>query len=226
MVKEASDIVDVIGSYISLRPAGQQTFKGLCPFHSEKSPSFNVRSSPAFYHCFGCSAGGDVYKFIQEIEHVGFTEAIEKLAEKSGFQLTYEEGSSQETSGRARLLAANQEASAFFVEQLTSPEGDTAVKFLNSRGFDAAAIAQFGIGYAPKGWQGLLDHLKAKGFTIIMVEQKKSAEGVEKMMSETHTAALAEFELAKEAREMANQELAELKVLTAEMHAALKNNGK
>ena len=165
-LKAKLDIVEVISGYVSLKPASAGSFKGLCPFHSEKSPSFNVRSSPAFYHCFGCSAGGDVYKFIQEIEHVGFTEAIEKLAEKSGFQLTYEEGSSQETSGRARLLAANQEASAFFVEQLTSPEGDTAVKFLNSRGFDAAAIAQFGIGYAPKGWQGLLDHLKAKGFTV------------------------------------------------------------
>ncbi len=165
-LKAKLDIVEVISGYVSLKPASAGSFKGLCPFHSEKSPSFNVRSSPAFYHCFGCNAGGDVYKFIQEIEHVGFTEAIEKLAEKSGFQLTYEEGSSQETSGRARLLAANQEASAFFVEQLASPEGDAAVKFLNSRGFDAAAIAQFGIGYAPKGWQGLLDHLKAKGFTV------------------------------------------------------------
>jgi DNA primase len=125
-----------------------------------------VRSAPAFYHCFGCGAGGDVYKFIQEIEHVGFTEAIEKLAEKSGFQLSYEEGAVQESSGRARLLAANQAASAFYIEQLETAEGQTAVKFLNSRGFDNAAIAQFGIGYAPKGWQGLLDHLKAKGFTL------------------------------------------------------------
>ena len=165
-LKAKLDIVEVVASYVSLKPASAGSFKGLCPFHSEKSPSFNVRSAPAFYHCFGCGAGGDVYKFIQEIEHVGFTEAIEKLAEKSGFQLTYEEGSSQETSGRARLLAANQEASAFFVEQLASPEGETVVKFLNSRGFDNAAIAQFGIGYAPKGWQGLLDRLKAKGFTL------------------------------------------------------------
>lgn len=165
-LKAKLDIVEVVASYVSLKPASAGSFKGLCPFHSEKSPSFNVRSAPAFYHCFGCGAGGDVYKFIQEIEHVGFTEAIEKLAEKSGFQLTYEEGSSQESSGRARLLAANQEASAFFIEQLASPEGETAVKFLNSRGFDNAAIAQFGIGYAPKGWQGLLDHLKAKGFTL------------------------------------------------------------
>ncbi len=165
-LKAKLDIVDVVSGYVSLKPASAGSFKGLCPFHSEKSPSFNVRSTPAFYHCFGCGAGGDVYKFIQEIEHVGFTEAIEKLAEKSGFQLTYDEGGAQEASGRARLLAANQEASTFFIEQLKTAEGDTAVKFLNSRGFDDAAIAQFGIGYAPKGWQGLLDHLRAKGFTL------------------------------------------------------------
>ncbi len=165
-LKAKLDIVEVVAGYVSLKPASAGSFKGLCPFHSEKSPSFNVRSAPAFYHCFGCGAGGDVYKFIQEIEHVGFTEAIEKLAEKSGFQLTYDEGSTQESSGRARLLAANQEASAFFSEQLQSSEGETAVKFLASRGFDQKAISQFGIGYAPKGWQGLLDHLKAKGFTL------------------------------------------------------------
>ena len=165
-LKAKLDIVEVVAGYVSLKPASAGSFKGLCPFHSEKSPSFNVRSAPAFYHCFGCGAGGDVYKFIQEIEHVGFTEAIEKLAEKSGFQLTYDEGSTQESSGRARLLAANQEASAFFSEQLQSSEGGTAVKFLASRGFDQKAISQFGIGYAPKGWQGLLDHLKAKGFTL------------------------------------------------------------
>ncbi|MFM1766937.1 MAG: hypothetical protein RIR81_318 [Actinomycetota bacterium] len=165
-LKAKLDIVEVVSGYVSLKPASAGSFKGLCPFHSEKSPSFNVRSAPAFYHCFGCGAGGDVYKFIQEIEHVGFTEAIEKLAEKSGFQLSYEEGAAQESSGRARLLAANQVASAFYIEQLETTEGQTAVKFLNSRGFDNAAIAQFGIGYAPKGWQGLLDHLKAKGFTL------------------------------------------------------------
>ncbi|MEY5023366.1 MAG: hypothetical protein RL569_279 [Actinomycetota bacterium] len=165
-LKAKLDIVEVVSGYVSLKPASAGSFKGLCPFHSEKSPSFNVRSAPAFYHCFGCGAGGDVYKFIQDIEHVGFTEAIEKLAEKSGFQLSYEEGAAQESSGRARLLAANQVASAFYIEQLETTEGQTAVKFLNSRGFDNAAIAQFGIGYAPKGWQGLLDHIKAKGFTL------------------------------------------------------------
>lgn len=165
-LKAKLDIVEVVGSYVSLKPASAGSFKGLCPFHSEKSPSFNVRSNPAFYHCFGCGAGGDVYKFIQEIEHVGFTEAVEKLAEKAGYQLSYDEGSSQEQSSRSRLLAANGIAATYYQSQLSTPEGQAAVKFLHSRGFDDAAIAHFGIGYAPKGWQSLLDHLKAAGYTL------------------------------------------------------------
>lgn len=165
-LKAKLDIVEVVGSYVSLKPASAGSFKGLCPFHSEKSPSFNVRSNPAFYHCFGCGAGGDVYKFIQEIEHVGFTEAVEKLAEKAGYQLTYDEGSAKEQSSRSRLLAANQQASQFYQNQLKTAEGETAVKFLHSRGFDDKAISHFGIGYAPKGWQGLLENLKSAGFTL------------------------------------------------------------
>jgi DNA primase len=165
-LKAKLDIVEVVGSYVSLKPASAGSFKGLCPFHSEKSPSFNVRANPAFYHCFGCGAGGDVYKFIQEIEHIGFTEAVEKLAEKAGYQLTYDEGSAQEQSSRSRLLAANQQAAQFYQNQLKSTEGETAVKFLHSRGFDDNAIAYFGIGYAPKGWQGLLENLKSAGFSL------------------------------------------------------------
>jgi DNA primase len=165
-LKAKLDIVEVVGSYVSLKPASAGSFKGLCPFHSEKSPSFNVRSNPAFYHCFGCGAGGDVYKFIQEIEHVGFTEAIEKLAEKAGYQLSYDEGSAQEQSSRSRLLAANGQAATYYQAQLATPEGQAAVKFLHSRGFDDAAIAHFGIGYAPKGWQSLLEHLKASGYSL------------------------------------------------------------
>lgn len=165
-LKAKLDLVEVVSAYVSLKPASAGSFKGLCPFHSEKSPSFNVRSSPAFYHCFGCGAGGDVYKFVQEIEHVSFTEAIEKLAERSGFTLTYEDGGNQETSGRARLLLANNAAATFYQSQLQTPEGETGFKFLLSRGFDAKAIEQFGIGYAPKGWQSLLEQLKKQGFSL------------------------------------------------------------
>ncbi|MFM1784350.1 MAG: hypothetical protein RLZZ579_627, partial [Actinomycetota bacterium] len=108
-LKAKADIVEVIGSYVQLKPASAGSFKGLCPFHQEKSPSFNVRSNPAFYHCFGCGAGGDVYKFIQEIESLSFSDAVERLAEKLGYELSYEDGS-PETSQRSKLLAANQAA--------------------------------------------------------------------------------------------------------------------
>ncbi|MEL0317339.1 MAG: DNA primase, partial [Aquiluna sp.] len=138
-------------------------FKGLCPFHGEKTPSFNVRANPAFYHCFGCGVGGDVYKFIQEIENIAFSDAVEKLADRVGFKLTYEEGQ-QESSNRSRYLQINKDAAEYFTSQLESEEGDAARKFLISRGFDQAAAKQFGIGYAPKGWQNLYNHLSNLGY--------------------------------------------------------------
>ena len=164
-LKAKADLVEIVSAYVSLKPASAGAFKGLCPFHGEKSPSFNVRTAPAFYHCFGCGAGGDVYKFLQEIESINFSEAVEKLAQKTGFTLTYEEGTSQEGSSRNRLLEANSEAARYYVSQLASQEGQVARDFLSGRGFDAAAAEQFGVGYAPKGWQNLLDHLTSKGFT-------------------------------------------------------------
>lgn len=164
-LKDRIDIVEVIGSYISLKTAGPGSFKGLCPFHGEKTPSFHVRSSPAFYHCFGCGVGGDVFKFVQEMEKIGFGEAIEKLAQRSGYQLSYEDGE-KEASNRTLLLAINKEASEFFIAQLASDEGGVARDFLVSRGFDLASIAQFGVGYAPKGWQNLSQHLTNKGFKV------------------------------------------------------------
>ena len=164
-LKDRVDIVELIGSYISLKPAGPGSFKGLCPFHGEKSPSFHVRSNPAFYHCFGCGVGGDVFKFVQEIDKLGFSEAIEKLAQRTGYQLTYEEGE-RESSNRNLLLNINKAASEFFKAQLQSEEGKAARDFLVARGFDLAAIAEFDVGYAPKGWQNLSDHLTQKGFKL------------------------------------------------------------
>ncbi len=164
-LKARANLVDIISGYVSLKPASAGSFKGLCPFHGEKSPSFNVRNSPPFYHCFGCGAGGDVFKFLQEIESISFADAVERLADKLGYQLSYEEGSS-DTSARTRLLAANTAASAYFQAQLQSEEGAFARNFLISRGFDDAAQRRFGIGYAPKGWQNLLEHLKTLGFTL------------------------------------------------------------
>lgn len=164
-LKDRVDIVELIGSYISLKPAGPGSFKGLCPFHGEKSPSFHVRSNPAFYHCFGCGVGGDAFKFVQEIDKVGFSEAIEKLAQRTGYQLTYEEGE-RETSNRNLLLSINKAASEYYKSQLQSEEGRAARDFLVARGFNLESIADFEVGYAPKGWQNLSQHLTEKGFKL------------------------------------------------------------
>ena len=164
-LKSRADLVEVISGYVSLKPASAGSFKGLCPFHSEKSPSFNVRNSPAFYHCFGCGAGGDVFKFLQEIESLSFSDAVVKLADKLGYTLSYEEGGSDQ-SARSRLLAANQAAAGYFQAQLQSDEGKFARDFLVSRGFAPETWASFGIGYAPKGWQNLLNHLTGLGFSL------------------------------------------------------------
>ena len=164
-LKSRADLVEIVSGYVSLKPASAGSFKGLCPFHGEKSPSFNVRSAPAFYHCFGCGAGGDVFKFLQEIESISFSDAVQRLADKLGYTLTFEEGGSEQSS-RSRLLAANQAAATFFTEQLGSDEGKFARDFLVSRGFEESTWAEFGIGYAPKGWQNLINHLTGMGFTL------------------------------------------------------------
>jgi DNA primase len=164
-LKDRVDIVDLIGSYIALKPAGPGSFKGLCPFHGEKTPSFHVRSNPAFYHCFGCGVGGDAFKFVQEMDKVGFSEAIEKLAERTGYQLTYEEGE-RETSNRNLLLSINKAASDFFQLQLNLEEGQAARDFLVARRFELESIADFQVGYAPKGWQNLSNHLTELGYKL------------------------------------------------------------
>lgn len=166
-VKTRVNIADVIGEYVSLRPASAGSLKGLCPFHDEKSPSFNVRPAQGFYHCFGCGEGGDVYKFIQQLDQLSFTEAVEKLASRIGFELSYEEGgASPETGQKSRVLEANSAAALFYQEQLMTDAAIPGREFLKGRGFDKAAAEQFGIGFAPKGWNGLFDHLTKKGFTI------------------------------------------------------------
>ena len=166
-VKTRLNIADVIGEYVSLRPASAGSLKGLCPFHDEKSPSFNVRPSQGFYHCFGCGEGGDVYKFVQQMDQLSFTEAVEKLAARIGFELSYEEGSASPEQGqKSRILEANNAAAAFYQEQLMTDAAIPGREFLKGRGFDKAAAEQFGIGFAPKGWNGLFDFLTKKGFSI------------------------------------------------------------
>lgn len=166
-VKRRTNIADLVGDYVALKPGGIDSMKGLCPFHDERSPSFHVRPSLGYYHCFGCGESGDAISFVRNMDHLSFTEAVERLAARIHYALSYEEGGERRDEGpnRARLLAANQAAAAFFAAQLASPEARTARDFLTLRGFDARACETFGVGYAPKGWNGLSQHLAAQGFT-------------------------------------------------------------
>lgn len=164
-LKAQANIADVVSDYVSLKPASVGSLKGLCPFHDEKTPSFNVRNGQGFYHCFGCGAGGDVYKFLQEIESLSFSEAVERVASKFGYTLHYDDVDTGEVQARSRTFEANQLAAVFFLEKLSSAEAKMARETLISRGFDADSMKQFGVGYAPKGWSNLTDFLKTKGFT-------------------------------------------------------------
>jgi DNA primase len=162
-VKQQADIVRVIGEYITLKKSGAQNYSGLCPFHGEKTPSFSVHVTRQFYHCFGCGVSGDVFKFVQEIEKVGFPEAIRIVAQKCGIALPKREFNSPEEAAesrlRGRLLELHEQATAYFEEQLKSPEGARAREYLTGRGLKPETIAKFRIGYAPEGFGGLRDRL-------------------------------------------------------------------
>ena len=167
-VRARTDIKEVVDGYVTLRSAGVGSYKGLCPFHDERSPSFHVRPQVGTYHCFGCGESGDVISFVQKMDHATFSETVERLAARIGYELRYEDGghgpNKQEVGRRQRLLDAHKLAEEFFREQLASTEAQTGRQFLTERGFDEDASAQFGVGYAPKGWDGLLKHLRNKGF--------------------------------------------------------------
>ena len=163
-VKDHSDIVKIIESYIRLRKAGAQNFSGLCPFHKEKSPSFSVHAVRQFYHCFGCGVSGDVFSFVQKIENVTFPEAVRIVAQKAGIPLPKREFSSPEEAAEARqrvkLLELHETAATWFEEQLRGPEGALAREYLTSRGLDPKGIEKFRIGYAPNSFNALRDRLK------------------------------------------------------------------
>ncbi|WNI24906.1 DNA primase [Streptomyces sp. ITFR-16] len=167
-VRDAVPIDAVVSEYLQLRNAGGGNLKGLCPFHDEKSPSFQVSPSKGLFHCFGCQEGGDTIAFVQKIDHLTFAEVVERLAAKAGITLRYEEGGfnpSHQRGERIRLVEAHKVAAQFYVEQLDGPEAEIGRKFLAERGFDQAAAAHFGVGYSPAGWDHLTRFLRGKGFS-------------------------------------------------------------
>ncbi|MGY1616703.1 DNA primase [Geodermatophilus sp. SYSU D00691] len=173
LVRERSRIDEVVGEHLQLKRAGGGSLKGLCPFHDEKSPSFHVTPARGLYHCFGCGEGGDVIAFIQKIDHLSFSEAVEHLAGKANVELHYEDDGGRPTGApdraqagqRARLVAANAAAAEFYAEQLRTPEAVPARQFLADRGFDRQVAVDYGCGFAPGGWDALTRHLRGKGFS-------------------------------------------------------------
>jgi DNA primase len=167
-IREKVRIEDVVGDYVQLRRAGADSLKGLCPFHDEKSPSFHVRPNHGHFHCFGCGEGGDVYAFVQKIEHVSFVEAVEMLADRIGYTVTYTGAAAtnvqRDRGSRSRLIAANAAAQEFYAAQLSSEEAEPARQYLVERNFDAESATRFGCGFAPSGWDSLTKHLQRKGF--------------------------------------------------------------
>ncbi|MFE9923536.1 DNA primase [Streptomyces sp. NPDC005774] len=168
-VRDAVPIDAVVSEYLQLRNAGGGNLKGLCPFHDEKSPSFQVSPSKGFFHCFGCQEGGDTLTFVMKIDHLSFSEAVERLAAQAGITLRYEEGGynpAHQRGERIRLVEAHRIAADWYMEQLAnSAEADTGRAFLAERGFDQAAAQHFSVGYSPQGWDHLTRFLRGKGFT-------------------------------------------------------------
>jgi DNA primase len=168
-VREKARIDDVVSGYVTLKRAGGGSLKGLCPFHDEKTPSFNVNPARQFFHCFGCGEGGDVISFLMKVDGLTFTEAVERLAEKYGVQLRREDGDDEPVRprgpARGRLIEAHKVAQEFYAEQLAGRDAVVARQFLHERGFDQAAATMFGVGFAPRDGEALTRHLRGRRFT-------------------------------------------------------------
>ncbi|MDZ5076346.1 DNA primase [Nesterenkonia sp. HG001] len=167
-VRERVDLREVVEQFVTLKGAGIGSWKGLCPFHDERTPSFHIRPHVGTYHCFGCGESGDVIAFLMALEHTSFQETVERLAEKAGITLRYEDGGTgptkQEVGRRQRLLDAHKIADEFFQAQLQTPEAQIGREFLTGRGFTREHAQQFSVGFAPKSWDALLKHLRAQRF--------------------------------------------------------------
>jgi DNA primase len=168
LVRERSPVEEVVGEYLQLRNAGGGALKGLCPFHDEKTPSFNVTPARGLWYCFACAEGGDVIRFVQRIDSLSFTEAVERLAARAGLELRYEQGGhvpGREQSQRRRIVDAHRAAAEFYLERLHGADAAPARSFLAERGFELADTLRFGVGYAPADWDSLARHLHGRGFT-------------------------------------------------------------
>ena len=172
-VRRRADIVSVIGEYVTLKKAGKN-FLGLCPFHREKTPSFTVSPDKQMFHCFGCSEGGNVFSFLMKLNHLTFPEAVRHVAGKTGVIIP-ERGMSPEEKDRyslgEQIRRVNGLAAEYFVRALQSQAGEGAREYLQKRGIEAEAIRTFRIGFAPDGWQNLLDFLERKGVPPKLAEQ-------------------------------------------------------
>ncbi|MFE9205237.1 DNA primase [Micromonospora sp. NPDC007230] len=171
LVRERTSIAEVISDTVTLKSAGGGNLKGLCPFHDEKSPSFNVSPARNVWYCFGCGAGGDAIKFLMDAEHLSFVESVERLADRAGIQLRYVEDdraaprNRSQQGQRQRLVAAHAAAVDFYRAQLSTAGARPAREFLARRGFDRAAAERYGCGFAPDAWDLLTKHLRQQGFT-------------------------------------------------------------
>lgn len=159
-IRASIDIVDLVGRYVTLRRAGQ-SFKGLCPFHAERTPSFMVNPARRIFHCFGCGAGGDAFGFLMRQERLAFPEAVRALARQAGIPLPEERGDGE--SAREELYRVMDLAARFYVGELWGPAGARARRYLEERGVDPEVARRFGLGFAPEGWENLLGALKGQG---------------------------------------------------------------
>jgi DNA primase len=168
-VREKAAIDDVVSQYVTLKNAGGGSQKGLCPFHDEKTPSFNVNPSRGTYHCFGCGEGGDVISFLMKIDGLSFAETVERLADKYSVELKHEDGDVRDDRprgpSRGKMVEAHRVAQEYYAEQLLTPEAASARQFLTERGFDGSAADTFGLGFAPRDGDALFKHLRGRGFS-------------------------------------------------------------
>ena len=162
---ERNPIEEVVGEYVALNKRSGQNLFGLCPFHSEKTPSFSVSPAKQIYHCFGCGKGGSVINFIMEIEHLSFPEAVEFLARRAGLAIPEDTGRDPNRGRRERMLNLNREAARWFYAQLSTPEGAAAADYMRRRQISPKIARSFGLGFAPESWTALTDAMKALGYT-------------------------------------------------------------